>query len=155
MHGRQRLTTSETECVLFICTGNYYRSRFAELLFNALADAGGLPWRAVSRGTDVAIAGRWNVGPLSVFAREGLEVRGVVVDAEPRMPLQLNERDFDDVDVIIAICEREHRPQLDEKFPAWSDRIEYWSVEDLHTTPAEDALLVLHQQVETLLARLR
>ena len=36
--------------ILFLCTGNYYRSRFAEVLFNSLADRMGMPWRASSRG---------------------------------------------------------------------------------------------------------
>ena len=42
-----------TARVLFVCTGNYYRSRFAEAVFNHLAAARGLPWRAVSRGLAV------------------------------------------------------------------------------------------------------
>jgi protein-tyrosine phosphatase len=36
--------------VLFLCTGNYYRSRYAEELFNHLARAEGIGWRAFSRG---------------------------------------------------------------------------------------------------------
>lgn len=39
----------QTETVLFLCTGNYYRSRFAEIYFNALAAQRGSPWRADSR----------------------------------------------------------------------------------------------------------
>ena len=50
--------------VLFLCTGNYYRSRFAEVLFNHLARERGLRWRAESRGLDLAI-GVNNVGPIS------------------------------------------------------------------------------------------
>src|SRR5262245_31370231 len=47
------VTTSEVSPVyklLFLCTGNYYRSRFAELLFNARAATHALPWQAFSRG---------------------------------------------------------------------------------------------------------
>jgi protein-tyrosine-phosphatase len=32
--------------VLFLCTGNYYRSRFAEVLFNSVAGKMGLLWQA-------------------------------------------------------------------------------------------------------------
>jgi protein-tyrosine phosphatase len=35
--------------VLFLCTGNYYRSRFAEILFNSVAGKLGLPCLASSR----------------------------------------------------------------------------------------------------------
>ena len=36
--------------VLFLCTGNYYRSRFAELLFNSIAQGRELGWQADSCG---------------------------------------------------------------------------------------------------------
>jgi hypothetical protein len=36
--------------ILFLCTGNYYRSRYAEELFNHLAKVKGHSWRAFSRG---------------------------------------------------------------------------------------------------------
>ena len=36
--------------ILFLCTGNYYRSRLAEELFNHLAIKNDLPWRAWSEG---------------------------------------------------------------------------------------------------------
>ncbi|MDZ7693782.1 MAG: hypothetical protein U5K69_22130 [Balneolaceae bacterium] len=36
--------------VLFICTGNYYRSRMAEELFLFWADETDLDWRAESAG---------------------------------------------------------------------------------------------------------
>ena len=40
----------QEKTVLFLCTGNYYRSRFAEILFNSVAEKMGLPWKASSRG---------------------------------------------------------------------------------------------------------
>jgi protein-tyrosine-phosphatase len=36
--------------VLFFCTGNYYRSRFAQIVFNSVAGKMGLPWNASSTG---------------------------------------------------------------------------------------------------------
>ena len=36
--------------VLFLCTGNYYCSRFAEILFDSVAGKMGLHWKASSRG---------------------------------------------------------------------------------------------------------
>ena len=48
--------------VVFICTGNFYRSRFCEYLFNALAKKHGLRWRATSRGLRAKTAA--NEGPI-------------------------------------------------------------------------------------------
>jgi protein-tyrosine phosphatase len=36
--------------ILFLCSGNYYRSRFAEEQFNHHAELAGLDWVAQSRG---------------------------------------------------------------------------------------------------------
>jgi hypothetical protein len=55
----------ESRTVLFLCTGNYYRSRFSEYLFNALAQKCGLNWQATSRGLKAWMAA--NEGPLSEF----------------------------------------------------------------------------------------
>ena len=62
--------------VLFLCTGNYYRSRFAEILFNSVAGKMNLLWRASSRGLALE-RGVNNVGPMAVTAIEALEARGL------------------------------------------------------------------------------
>ena len=50
--------------VLFLCTGNYHASRFAEILFNTVAGKMGLAWRASSRGL-APERGLNNVGPIT------------------------------------------------------------------------------------------
>jgi protein-tyrosine phosphatase len=62
----------QAKTVLFLCTGNYYRSRFAEILFNAVADKMGLPWQASSRGLALE-RGVNNVGPMASTAIKTLE----------------------------------------------------------------------------------
>ena len=53
--------------VLFLCTGNHYRSRFAEILFDSVARKLGLPWRASSKGLAWSgastISARWRQRP--------------------------------------------------------------------------------------------
>ena len=146
--------TPVVQSVLFICTGNYYRSRFAELLFNAAALERNLPWRASSRGTDVYGAGRFNVGPLSAFARQALQARGMDPETDLRFPIQLSAADLAAADLIVAVCEAEHRPHVERDFPAAAHRVEYWGVEDLGVTPADEALAAIEQHVRTLLDRL-
>jgi hypothetical protein len=66
--------------VLFLCTGNYYRSRFAEVFFNHHGAKAGLTWRAVSRGLAIEF-GVHNVGPLSAHA--ALRLRELGIRHEP------------------------------------------------------------------------
>ena len=140
--------------VLFICTGNYYRSRFAELLFDALARERGLPWTADSRGTSVLTLGHHNVGPLSVHARRALAARGISVEEQPRAPAQLVHDDLVQADLIVAICEEEHRPHLEAGFPSVVARVEYLRVHDLHVTPPDEALEALDGDIRKLVERL-
>src|SRR5579872_4813004 len=92
--------------VLFLCTGNYYRSRFAEALFNSVARKMGLPWRASSRGLalerDVS-----NIGPMEVSAVKALDARGVraVADEFARFPIQATVEDFEAAHWIVALKE--------------------------------------------------
>jgi protein-tyrosine phosphatase len=63
--------------VLFLCTGNYYRSRFAEELFNHRAARDGLSWVAQSRALAIE-RGINNIGPLATVVLKALEERGLV-----------------------------------------------------------------------------
>jgi protein-tyrosine phosphatase len=71
--------------VLFLCTGNYYRSRYAEEVFNFHAAAEGLAWRAFSRGLAEASSPE-NVGPMSGFALAALEARMIAPEGAARFP---------------------------------------------------------------------
>ena len=81
--------------VLFLCTGNYYRSRFAEVLFNSVAGKMGLPWQASSRGLALE-RGVNNVGPMAASAVTALEALGVrAADAVTRLPAQVTSDDLE------------------------------------------------------------
>ena len=67
VQGTDSMTKRIERTVLFLCTGNYYRSRFAEVLFNSVACKMRLQWRASSRGLALE-RGINNVGPLAVGA---------------------------------------------------------------------------------------
>src|SRR5215471_13898205 len=104
--------------VLFLCTGNYYRSRFAEVLFNSMAGRMGLPWRAASRGLALE-RGVNNVGPMDVSAIKALEALGVdSAEAVTRLPAQVMTDDLDGAAWIVALKRAEHLPLLQERFLA-------------------------------------
>jgi protein-tyrosine phosphatase len=138
--------------VLFLCSGNYYRSRFAEYLFNWLAENNGLAWRAESRGLTVGCAG--NIGPISRYTIERLHALGISIDSDPRLPMQLSESDLDQSDLVIALKEGEHRPLMAELFPSWVDRVVYWHIDDLDCAEPDDALSALEDEIRTLAGRL-
>src|SRR5213596_3115153 len=97
------MAKSGNKTVLFLCTGNYYRSRFAEILFNSVAAKMGLPWRATSKGLALE-RGINNVGPLAASALKVLESRGLHKTPETsRMPQQVTPEDFEQAHYIIAL----------------------------------------------------
>jgi protein-tyrosine phosphatase len=144
----------DRKTVLFLCTGNYYRSRFAEIVFNDLARQRGLEWRADSRGLAVGRCST-NVGPISRYAWEGLKARGLEEGADGRFPLQVSDADLGVADLIVAIKEAEHRPLLNLLFPDWVDRVEFWHIDDLDCAEPSEALSVLEEHVGALVERLQ
>lgn len=116
--------------VLFLCTGNYYRSRFAELYFNHLATQLDLRERASSRGLE-AWAGR-NPGPISAHAVRYLLELGIPLPEPQRLPMQLTEADWEQAERVIALDEDEHRQMVLRDFPNHIDRVEFWRYPDTH-----------------------
>lgn len=139
-----------TKRVLFLCTGNYYRSRFAEIFFNWHARAREVPWRAASRG--LALVGS-NVGPLSCHTVARLTALGIPIDEQQRPPLAVTEDDFAAAHHVVAVKEVEHRPLIEARFSRWLDRVEFWEVHDVDCATAEQAIPVLETQVLALLRR--
>ncbi|MEZ4659676.1 MAG: low molecular weight phosphatase family protein [Caldilineaceae bacterium] len=88
--------------VLFLCTGNYYRSRFAELLFSHLAAQQGAPWEADSRGLAIEL-GVNNVGPISPHTLARLEALAIPLPTTMRSPQQATEADLQAATLTIAL----------------------------------------------------
>ena len=135
--------------VLFLCTGNYYRSRYAEVLFNSAAVKMSLPWKASSRGLALE-RGVNNVGPMAASAIQALQAAGLRAIPElGRFPIQVTVDDFATAHWIVALKEAEHLPLLQERFPAWTEKVEFWHVDD-----APEVLPVIEREVMDLAARL-
>lgn len=139
--------------ILFICTGNYYRSRYAEIYFTHLASKMGLDWKADSRGLE-ASTGR-NVGPISIFALKRLADQGISLNDPIRFPMQLEEKDLQTAGLIIAIHRVEHQPMMEKQFPAWAEKVEYWDVADLDVIDSENALSAIEGKIYLLIKTFR
>jgi protein-tyrosine phosphatase len=85
--------------VLFLCTGNYYRSRFAEVFFNWHAPQRGLKWQAVSRG--LALNAQ-NNGAISRHTVARLAEYGISLEAYQRQPMDVAAEDLEAADHIEA-----------------------------------------------------
>ena len=139
--------------ILFLCTGNYYRSRFAEIFFNKITAERGINWRADSRGLNVPL-GIGNVGPISPYALEGLLARGITGIAL-RNPVQVTENDLKVADSVIALQAEEHRPYIQESYERFEHAVEYWHVPDLDKMQSREALGHIEQNIRTLIDTLQ
>jgi low molecular weight protein-tyrosine phosphatase len=140
--------------VLFLCTGNYYRSRFAEELFNHRAPHARINWKAQSRALAIE-RGTNNIGSLSPLALWGLTTRGLSAKGANRSPQQCVIHDLESADYIVALNEAEHRPLMSERFPSWESRIRYWAIGDVELVQPNNALAIIDLQVDALLASFR
>lgn len=139
--------------VLFLCSGNYYRSRFAELFFNHLVAHEGIGYRADS-------AGLWpncrahNHGPIAAQTVAALETLGVALPELHRIPRDVSENDFREAVLTVCLKEAEHRPIVAERFPRFLDHVEFWHVDDVEDAPPSAAIPMMEANVRALVARL-
>lgn len=138
--------------VLFLCTGNIYRSRYAEIVFNHLATQRGLKWRAYSRGLAIELAK--GMGNMSRQAMDSLKQLQIPCPEVPRPPLQVRPEDLSSASLIIALKEQEHRPLLAARCPGWEDRVTYWHIHDRDIISAEIALVQIQERVVALIDEL-
>ncbi|HVU39130.1 MAG TPA: low molecular weight phosphatase family protein [Opitutales bacterium] len=149
--GRARsLSAAPARRVLFLCSGNYYRSRYAEALFNHFARAAGWPWRAFSRGLSTHLVD----GDISPHTRQVLLRRGIALrqTAPGRRPL--SRADLAAAAHIVALKESEHRPIMRARFPKHAARVEYWKVHDLDASLPAATLAHIEKEVLQLAKRL-
>jgi protein-tyrosine phosphatase len=136
--------------ILFICTGNYYRSRYSEALFNFEAERRGLNWRAFSRGLAIHLA----PSGLSPHTTRRLEERGIPRGLTGAEPIQVQDADFKRAARVVALKETEHRPYMTRLHPAWEKRITYWEVSDLDVAKADVTLAAIETEVLALIGEL-
>ena len=147
----RRVSARTHETVLFLCTGNYYRSRFAEIFFNWHAEQKQLPWRAESRGLALHPA---NLGTMSEYTVGHLSRLEIPITAYERVPQDLTLDDLQAARRIVAVKETEHWPLMLTRFPDWLHKVEFWQVHDIDCASPEEALPHLEREVTKLLDRL-
>ncbi|MGD0837191.1 MAG: low molecular weight phosphatase family protein [Polyangia bacterium] len=136
--------------VLFVCTGNFYRSRFAEAIFKAHATPGSAS--ASSRGLDTSKPRATGLSPLVVDELKRLKISPDLVADYPR---QLKREDLDAADVVVLLNGPEHAPMLKKQFPQVDmTKVRQWSVPDVPAMAASDAFAQITRQVDLLIVEL-
>ena len=72
---------------------------------------------------------------------------GCAGDDCDRFPVQVTINDLEGADQVIALKHAEHLPLLQERFPTWAEKVEFWQVDD-----APEALGLIEQEVMGLVA---
>lgn len=140
--------------ILFLCTGNYYRSRYAEELFNFHARSEGLAWSAFSRG--LAEKGSPdNVGPVSSFVLQALSAKRIEPEGARRLPISCTAADFREAELVIALKDEEHRPFVERRFPDLLPRVIFWDVDDVALAAPAVALAQIDDLIIGLISELR
>lgn len=138
--------------ILFVCTGNYYRSRFAEILFNTLSEQQDLQYHAFSKGLRLS---KNNKGPISKHCIAYLSEHYPNLDYALRMPIPFDRSDFEFYNTIIFMDQTEHRPMLESRYPDEKHKVEYWDIVDDYIKAPEDVLPILEQKVIELINQLK
>ena len=122
--------------ILFVCTGNWFRSRFAEIYFNHM-NLHRNNFSADSRGMDIIRVEEENCpsynneGFLSVYTGQYLDKIGVSHQEYKRKPLPLTENDLLESYIIICMDEKEHKPMMEKLWPEYSHLVRYWNIGDM------------------------
>ena len=145
---------NKTNRVLFLCTGNYYRSRYAEEIFNHQAGREGLGWHAFSRGVAENLFPE-NVGPMSPYTLNALQAKGIAPGGAARDPVLCSVDDFAQAELVVALKDSEHRPMIERRFAGVAHRVEYWNVDDIEFLDPPTALGKIDELVERLIGSLQ
>lgn len=141
--------------ILFLCTGNYYRSRYSEEYFNHYSKQLNLGWTADSKGIMREFKGNGNVGPIAKHTLAELTKHDIQALGSSRYPAYVYENDLHNFDRTIAVSLDEHKPMLEALWPDSLQKVEYFDVEDLHIEGFHTALPRLTKHLDILIKSLR
>jgi len=137
--------------VLFLCTGNYYRSRLAEEFLRAMARGKALDIICDSAALGI-VPNPINVGPIRRELRDFMKQRNIYSSSAERFPRKCTAGDIESSDIVIGMNEPEHRHMVEKQFPGClADKVRYWDVPDMEEDPGFIGPGLIEKNVEKLL----
>jgi len=103
--------------ILFICTGNSYRSPVAEALL-----------KKIRGDLEVESAGTQSAGMIAPNAKKFLE-RENALEKLKRRPEGIDQKNVEEYDLIVAM-KQNHKNEILRLYPQTEDRIEVWNIDD-------------------------
>ncbi|MEI6248412.1 MAG: low molecular weight phosphatase family protein [Verrucomicrobiota bacterium] len=149
----QRTSADSGPLFLFVCTGNFYRSRHAEALFNWHARRTGHPARAFSRGLLTSLVAD-EPTLISRDTEKRLGELGIPLELTGAAPTQLRREDLERAHRTIALKRDEHYAMMLQSHPEWADRIDYWTVHDIDFAQPTEALPQIEGRILELMKEL-
>ena len=134
--------------VLFVCTANIHRSRFAEEVFNFLAKERNSAHRAFSAGLRV---GNYSFRTIYYPALDNLKKFNITPLRPNDHSIHIEEVDIHEYDRIICMDEGEHRPMVMANENLDDELFEYWNIIDEPQVKSDISLPKCFQKVEDLL----
>jgi len=103
--------------ILFVCTGNSFRSPIAEALL-----------KKHRSDLEVESAGTKTAGIIASNAKELLERENALKNLK-RTPEGLEQKNLEEYDLIVAMKE-DHKNEILRRYPQMKDRIQVWNIDD-------------------------
>ena len=134
--------------VLFVCTANIHRSRFAEEVFNYLAKKGDSAHQAFSAGLRV---GDYSFRTIYYPALDILKKFNITPLRPSIHSIHIDDVELSEYGRIICMDEGEHEPMVTANVNLDDGLFEYWNIIDEPKVKSEISLPKCFQKVEDLL----
>tara|TARA_A100001011_G_scaffold94934_1_gene99769 strand:+ start:5838 stop:6266 length:429 start_codon:yes stop_codon:yes gene_type:complete len=134
--------------VLFVCTANIHRSRFAEEVFNFFCTKHNKDYHAFSAGLRV---GDYSYRKIYFPALENLKVFNIIPKRPNDLSKHIKDVNLENYDKIICMDEDEHKPMVNSDPKLSNYNFEYWNITDMPKVDSNVSLPICYKKVENLL----
>jgi len=134
--------------VLFVCTANIHRSRFAEEVFNFFCTKHNKDYHAFSAGLRV---GDYSYRKIYFPALENLKIFNIIPKRPNDLSKHIKDVNLENYDKIICMDEDEHKPMVNSDPKLSNYNFEYWNITDMPKVDSNVSLPICYKKVENLL----